>query len=93
MIDVIYDAVNNEVNTQEEIDDIITDQFSVFADYTADMFSIPSEFKSRKVFFNDPTNLIRWIAKAGIPTSATIIWKYTDGSGNIQYKPFISPTS
>ena len=92
MIDVVYDTINSELNTQEEIDAILEDEFSVFYGYGTDVTDIPLEFERRRVEFLSPVDLIRWIQRGKIPPSACYVTYHTVGEDRV-YKVYVSPNS
>lgn len=92
IIDIVWDAINNELNTQEEIDQIISDQFSVFAGYTDNQDTIPGDFKMRQREFDNPVNLMTWLQDGGVPVTAVYIWREDTPDGPY-YHTFISAES
>jgi hypothetical protein len=92
-IDAVYDSLNDELLTQEEIDDALESAFSVFAGYTQDAATIPNEYDRRKREFYDPINLIKWVRDGGIPLSAVIVHRFISNGGDFKYRAYVSPTT
>ena len=92
MREYIYDSVNDELNTQEEIDTKIADALSIYDHFTFDQDEIEDEFKSRVRTFWDPVDLIRWAEEAGIPESAIQIWG-EEHEDDIEYHIYVSDNS
>lgn len=91
IIGYVYDAINNELNTQEEIDAIIEENFEIFAGQSENMDDIPAEYKMRSKEFDNPVNLLNWAAN-GPPVSAIWIWVERTGNGETFYHTFVGPS-
>lgn len=91
IINIVYDSVNNELNTQEEINEIIEDQLDSLVSWTFDQDEIPTEYKMRSREFTDPVNLFNWIA-TGPPVSAIWVWIEEDSDGERWYHVFVGPS-
>lgn len=92
MSDYIYDTVNSELNTQEEIDVKISDALSIYSNFTFDQDEIGEEFKSRMRTFIDPVDLLRWTEEAGIPPECCEIWG-EEHEDDIEYHIYISDST
>ena len=89
MTDYIYNPVDNDLNTQEEIDSRIEDALSIFDHFTFDQDEIGAEFKGRTTTFENPIDLIRWVEEAGIPEGCIQVWAY-DGGEDVEYHVYVS---
>lgn len=92
-IDIIYDAINNEVNTQEEIDTAVASAMSVFAGFTQDATDIPSDFKRRRRRFDDPIDLMKWIERGGIPIQCIYVHEGVLSDDERVYIAYVSQDS
>lgn len=92
VIDIVYDAINNELNTQEEIDAIIEDQFSILAGYTFDQDEVPAEYHGRAREFYSPLDILQYLMEGGIPNSSVWIWG-EELDGDTIYHAYISDGS
>lgn len=91
IIDIVYDAVNDELNTQEEINQIIEDQLESLVSWTFDQDEIPAEYKMRSKEFDNPVNLFNWIS-TGPPVSALWVWIEEEPNGDRWYHVFVGPS-
>ena len=89
MRDYIYDSVNDELNTQEEIDAKIADAFSIYSDFTFNQDEIGSEFHGRVRTFVDPIDLIRYLEEGGVPPECVEVWA-EETEDDIEYHVYIS---
>lgn len=89
MNDYIYDSVNDELNTQEEIDAKIADAFSIYSDFTFNQDEIGEEFHGRVRTFVDPIDLIRYLEEGGVPPECVEIWG-EETEDDIEYHVYIS---
>jgi hypothetical protein len=88
---LIYDAINNELYTEEERNALIEDAFSSFAGFTVDADSIPGNFRFRSHTFYSPIDLVYWVEDAGVPTHYVYIHQHTSVRDNsVQYNVYIS---
>lgn len=92
MTEYIYDSVNSELNTQEEIDARISDAFSIYDLFTGNQDDIDDDFKSRVRTFFDPIDLIRYVEEGGIPENCVQIWA-EETEDDIEYHIYISENS
>lgn len=92
--ELVYDAVNNDLYTDEEREALIEDAFSTFAGYTSNAGNIPDNFRRRRTEFYSPVDLLYWVEDGGIPPSAVYIHKHKSVRDNSdRYTTYISPTS
>jgi hypothetical protein len=91
VIDIVYDAVNDKLNTQEEINEIIEDQLDSLVSWTFDLDEVPPEYKMRSKEFLNPVDLFNWIA-TGPPVSAIWVWIEVDNEETRWYHVLVGPS-
>lgn len=92
VIDLVYDDVNSELNTQEEIDDLVASTLSGLVGFTSNQDDIPSDYHGRAREFYSPLDLLVYLQEGGIPDSAVWIWEEVTDDDNI-YHAYISDGS